>query len=138
MAKQRDRKPAVRDRRMRLILILLVSCGVGVMSGMFGVGGGVILVPLLVLLFAFDQHTAQGTSLMALVPPTGLLAFINYARVGEVNWLVGSLVMPGVFLGAVFGSRLAQRLPSKKMTQACAALLLLLGAWETLSAVMGR
>ena len=80
--------------RARLSLILLMAFVVGVAGGLFGVGGGVLLVPLLVIVFGFEQHCAQGTSLVALVPPTGLLAFINYARAGEVNWTGGLLIMP--------------------------------------------
>ena len=81
------------DSRVRLAKILLMACGVGVLSGLFGIGGGVVLVPLLVLLFGFEQHEAQGTSLVALVPPTGLLAFLGYARAGYVDWKVGLLLM---------------------------------------------
>ncbi len=118
----------------RLILILVVATGVGVCAGLFGVGGGVLLVPLLVLLFAFDQHTAQGTSLIALVPPVGLLAFLNYAHAQEVSWKVGLLIMPGVFLGGIVGSRLAQKLSPRRMRRVFAGFLLLLGVWQIASA----
>ncbi len=121
------------DSRARLGWIFLLACGVGVMSGLFGVGGGVILVPLLVLLFQFEQHEAQGTSLVALVPPTGLLAFLNYAHAGHVNWTVGLLLMPGVFFGGMLGSRVAQTLSPGKMRRVFAALLFLLGAWQAAS-----
>ncbi len=121
------------DSRARLALILLVACGVGVMAGLFGIGGGVLLVPLLVLLFGFEQHRAQGTSLMALVPPTGLLAFINYAHAGQVNWKVGLLLMPGVFLGGLAGSRLAQKLTARRMRRLFAGFLFVLGAWQAIS-----
>jgi uncharacterized membrane protein YfcA len=114
----------------RLAWIFLVACGVGVLGGLFGVGGGMILVPLLVLLFGFGQHRAQGTSLIALVPPTGLLAFLNYARAGQVNWRVGLLLMPGVFLGGVAGARLAVRLSPRRMRIAFTALLFLVGIME--------
>jgi hypothetical protein len=112
---------------VRLLLILILATGVGVCSGLFGVGGGVLLVPLIVLLFAFDQHVAQGTSLVALVLPVGLLAFLNYANAHEVNWKVGLLIMPGVFLGGLAGGRLAQKLSPRRMRRVFAALLLLLG-----------
>lgn len=121
------------DSRARLALILLVACGVGVMAGLFGIGGGVLLVPLLVLLFGFEQHRAQGTSLMALVLPTGLLAFINYAHASQVSWKVGLLLMPGVFLGGLAGSRLAQKLTPRRMRRLFAAFLFALGAWQAIS-----
>ncbi|HEV8383882.1 MAG TPA: sulfite exporter TauE/SafE family protein [Candidatus Acidoferrales bacterium] len=118
---------------LRLVEIFLVASAVGVMGGMFGVGGGVMLVPLLVLLFHFDQHTAQGTSLVALVPPTGLLAFLNYWHAGDVRFHVGFLLMPGVFLGALAGSKLALRLSPRRMRRVFAVLLFLLGAWQVIS-----
>ena len=102
------------------VIDLLMACCVGVASGLFGIGGGVLLVPLLVLVFGFEQHRAQGTSLVALVPPTGLLAFLNYARAGEVNWTVGLLIMPGVFFGAMAGTRLAQKLSAHGLRRAVA------------------
>lgn len=122
------------ERRYRLLWILATATGVGVMGGMFGVGGGVLLVPLLGLLFHFDQHTAQGTSLVALVPPTGLLALLNYWQQGQVDVRVGLLLMPGVFLGGMLGSKLALRLSPRGMRQVFAALLFVLGAWQALSA----
>lgn len=122
------------DTRARLVAILLVACGVGVMGGMFGLGGGILLVPLLVLLFSFDQHKAQGTSLIALVPPTGLLGFLNYAHVHEVAWTFGLLLMPGVFFGGFLGSRLAQKLSPDRMRLAFAALLFILGAAQAVAA----
>jgi uncharacterized membrane protein YfcA len=121
------------DSRARLAKILLMACGVGVLSGLFGIGGGVVLVPLLVLLFDFEQHEAQGTSLVALVPPAGLLAFLNYAQVGAVNWTVGLLLLPGVFLGGILGSQLAQRLTPLRMRRVFAVFLFALGAWQALT-----
>jgi uncharacterized protein len=128
----------VRNRQLQLSLILVVACGVGVCSGLFGVGGGVLLVPLLVLLFAYDQHTAQGTSLIALVPPVGLLAFMNYSRAHEVSWTVGLLIMPGVFIGGLLGSRLAQKLSPRRMRRVFALFLAVLGVWQIVSAWVMR
>jgi len=115
---------------VRLLWILLVACLVGVASGLFGIGGGALLVPLLVLGFGFEQHRAQGTSLVALVPPTGLLAFLNYAHAGEVDWTVGLLIMPGVFFGAMAGTRLAQKLSPDGLRRAVAVLIFVIGLWE--------
>ena len=91
------------------IAVFATACVVGVASGLFGVGGGVLLVPLLVLLHHYGQHRAQGTSLIALVPPTGLLAFITYYRAHQVDVRTGLLIIP------VF-----------------ACILFVLGAWEFL------
>src|SRR5580692_3923329 len=103
------------------------ACLCGVASGLFGIGGGTLLVPFLALFFAFGQHRAQGTSLIALVPPTGALAFFAYARAGDVSWRVGLLLIPGVFVGGILGGVLAKSLPPRRMRQVFAALLFLLG-----------
>src|SRR5713101_379159 len=128
------RRRQVIDSRRRLIGTLLIGGVVGVCSGLFGITGGALLVPMLVLLLGFEQHRAQGTSLVALVPPTGLLAFLNYAQAGEVDWTVGLLIMPGVFLGAMAGSRLAQHLSSSRLRRVVAVVVFAIGAWETASA----
>jgi uncharacterized protein len=117
----------------RLFLILLMASCVGVAGGLFGIGGGALLVPLLVLVFGFEQHRAQGTSLVALVPPTGLLAFLNYAHAGEVDWTVGLLIMPGVFVGAMAGTRLAQKLSTEGLRRAVAVVVFAIGLWEVSS-----
>ncbi len=122
------------SRGAQLAGVFATACGVGALAGLFGVGGGVLLVPLLVLLLGFDQHSAQGTSLVALVPPTGALAFLQYYNAGQVNVLFGILLMPGMFLGGLAGSRIAQMLQPKTMRRVFAGLVFLLGAWQTLSA----
>ncbi len=121
------------SRRARLWGVFALASGVGVLAGLFGVGGGALLVPLLVLLLAFDQHQAQGTSLFALVPPTGLLAFLNYSKAGQVNWVVGLLLVPGVFFGGLLGGRLAQKLSPSRMRRVFAVVLFVFGAWQALS-----
>jgi uncharacterized protein len=122
------------NQRARPWLIFLMATVVGVVGGLFGSGGGTLLVPALVLLFGFEQHRAQGTSLVALVPPTGLLAFLNYAKAGEVNWTAGLLIMPGVFFGAMAGTRLAEHLPPHRLRRVVAVLVFAMGAWEAASA----
>ena len=114
--------------------IFLAACICGVASGMFGIGGGVLLVPLHVLLFSFTQHRAQGTSLVALIPPTGLLALIAYARQDFVSWRTGLLLIPGVFVGGIGGGMLAKKLKPRRMRQVFAGILFALGAWQAFSA----
>ncbi len=119
---------------MRDAGIFAVACICGVASGMFGIGGGVLLIPLLGLLFAFSQHRAQGTSLIALIPPTGLLAFLAYNRAGYVSWRTGLLLVPGLFLGGIAGGALARRIDPRRMRQVFAGVMFVLGAWQALSA----
>jgi uncharacterized membrane protein YfcA len=119
---------------LRLVGIFLAASVVGMAAGMFGVGGGVLLVPLLCLLFDFSQHRAQGTTLVALVPPTGLLAFLTYWKVGMVSWKIGLLLIPGIFLGGIVGSKLAERLRPQRMRQVFAVGLFALGLWQVIFA----
>jgi uncharacterized membrane protein YfcA len=114
--------------------IFVAACVCGVASGLFGIGGGTLLVPFLALFFAFGQHRAQGTSLIALIPPTGLLAFFAYAKAGYVSWKVGLLLIPGVFVGGILGGWLAKRLPPRRMRQVFAGLMFALGLWQAAGA----
>ena len=115
-------------------VILGVACFCVVASVIFGIGGGVLLVPLLGLLFAFSQHRAQGTSLVALIPPTGVLALIAYARQDFVSWRTGLLLIPGVFLGGIAGGILAKKLQPRRMRQVFAGILFVVGGWQALAA----
>ena len=117
----------------RQLAILVVAAGCGIAAGLFGAGGGVLLVPALGLFFDFDQLHAQGTSLIALVPPTGALAVLSYWHAGNISWRVGLLLMPGIFLGGIAGSRLADVLHPRRMRQIFAAVILVLGAWQAYS-----
>jgi uncharacterized membrane protein YfcA len=136
--RKKDLASAEPEGWTRLAQVFVLACGVGVLSGLFGVGGGILLVPLLVVVLGFEQHVAQGTSLVALVPPTGLLAFLNYQRAGEVDWKVGLLIMPGIFLGGLIGSRLALRFAPREMRRIFAVLLLPICAWQLFSALLHR
>jgi uncharacterized protein len=114
--------------------IFAIACVCGIASGMFGIGGGVLLVPLLGLLFGFSQHRAQGTSLVALIPPTGVLALMAYAKEGFVSWRTGLLLIPGVLLGGIAGGVLAKKINPRRMRQVFAGILVLLGVWQALEA----
>lgn len=106
--------------------------GGGVLSGLFGVGGGIVMVPLLGLFLGLDQHRAQGTTLAAMLLPTGLPAVLEYRRRGiQVHLpLVGTLVLG--FLGGVTGGALvANSIPSPILRWGYAAFLLLLAAFSS-------
>ncbi len=126
------------NRRMLMDAgVLFAGFTAGIASGLFGIGGGVILVPLLGLLLGFSQHRAQGTSLVALIPPTGLLAVIAYAKSGYVSWKIGLLLIPGLFLGGIAGGSLAKMIPAARMRRIFAALIFMLGIWQMFSAFRG-
>jgi uncharacterized membrane protein YfcA len=128
------RNQLVADGPLHDASIFMAASVCGVASGLFGIGGGVLLVPFLALFFAFGQHRAQGTSLIALIPPTGVLAFLAYAKAGYVSWKTGLLLIPGVFVGGILGGRLAKRLSPRRMRQVFAGLMLVLGVWQAAAA----
>jgi uncharacterized membrane protein YfcA len=82
----------------------------GFLSGLIGIGGGVVIVPALVFLFKFSQHEAQGTTLGLLVPPIGILAAWTYYQQGYVNVKVAVLICLGFFLGGLIGAKIATNL----------------------------
>lgn len=94
-----------------IIFFMLIGIVAGVLSGMFGIGGGVIIVPALMFLCGFSQLKAQGTSLAVLLLPVGIFAFIEYYKKGQVNVQAGVLIVIFLVIGSVFGSKLAQNLP---------------------------
>ncbi|RLK52864.1 sulfite exporter TauE/SafE family protein [Microbacterium telephonicum] len=101
---------AERPRSARFILSCVgIGLAAGLLSGLFGVGGGTVIVPLLVLLLAFDQRLAAGTSLAAIVP-TATVGVISYAVHGSVDWLAAILLAVGAVGGAQIGTWLLARL----------------------------
>lgn len=87
---------------MKEILVLLsVGFGAGLLSGFLGIGGGIIVVPLLVIILGYSQHAAQGTSLAFLLMPIGILAVMNYYKAGNVN-IKAALIMAITFLVGSF------------------------------------
>jgi uncharacterized membrane protein YfcA len=93
-------------------LYLLLGLVAGVLSGLIGIGGGVIIVPALIFLFGLSQHQAQGTTLAMLVPPIGILAAWTYYKQGFVNLEVAAIVALGFFVGSFFGAKMAINLPN--------------------------
>ncbi|MER3480102.1 MAG: permease [Meiothermus sp.] len=109
---------------MELFLSALIGLFAGLLSGLVGIGGGVIVVPALILLLGLDQRTATGSSLAALLLPVGILGVLAYAREGAVRWPVAALVATGLLLGTYFGARLAWRIPEEALRVGLALLLI--------------
>lgn len=100
---------------MMILAIVLIGLGVGVLVGLLGIGGGAVLVPAMVYLLRMDQHMAQGTSLLILLPPLGLGALIAYWKRGQVDLVAGIMCALGMLLGGYFGSRIAIPLSSRSL-----------------------
>ncbi|MFO0885446.1 MAG: TSUP family transporter [Pirellulales bacterium] len=88
---------------MQWLLLLVFGVVVGILSGLLGIGGGVVLVPGLILLFGFSQAEAQGTSLAVLIPPIGIFAALVYYQHGYVRLPVVSLIAVGFNVWGTFG-----------------------------------
>jgi uncharacterized membrane protein YfcA len=95
---------------LRIVLLIVVGAIGGFLSGAFGVGGGIIMVPLLIWLIGLDQRHAAATSLVAIVP-TAISGTITYALTGHVDLLAGVLIASGGIAGSLVGARLLRRLP---------------------------
>jgi uncharacterized membrane protein YfcA len=97
------------------LIVLLLGLAVGVLVGLLGIGGGVVLVPALVYLFHMDQHLAQGTSLLILLPPVGLGALREYWKQGQVDLRAGTLCALGMLVGGYLGGLIAVPLASRHL-----------------------
>jgi hypothetical protein len=95
--------------------ILILGLGVGVLVGLMGVGGGIVLVPALVYLLGFEQHLAQGTSLLLQLPPIGIGALVFYWKSQRVDLRAGLLCAVGFLLGGYFGSGIALGIPREDL-----------------------
>jgi uncharacterized protein len=97
------------------LIVLLLGLVVGVLVGLLGIGGGVVLVPALVYLFHMDQHMAQGTSLLILLPPVGLGALREYWKRGQVDLRAGILCALGMLAGGYLGGLIAVPMASRNL-----------------------
>ena len=118
---------------MNWMLVAGLGLAGGVVSGLFGIGGAVIIVPALVLLGKLPQHTASGTSLAALLLPVGLLGTLEYYKRGQVNIPYAAILAAGLFVGALVGAKLAGSLSDVVLRRAFGAFLLLVSARLILS-----
>lgn len=91
---------------------LFLGLVAGVMSGLIGIGGGIVIVPVLVFLFGFSQHQAQGTTLAMMVPPIGILAAWTYFKQGYVDLGVAAVLCVGFVFGGWLGAKMATNLPN--------------------------
>ena len=108
-------------------MILLIGLVVGMVSGVVGIGGGILFIPALVYLLGMDQYKAQGTSLGALLAPVGLLAFLEYYRRGHADLRVALLLAAGFFVGGYFGAVGAQHVSELWLRRSLAVTLIAVG-----------
>jgi uncharacterized membrane protein YfcA len=116
-----------------LNLFVAIGCGAiaGVCSGLFGIGGGVIIVPMLIFFVGYSQRAATGTSLVALLLPVGILGVWEYYRSGAISSehiKFGLLISIGMFFGALLGAKISLSLDSKTLARAFAVFLVVIAA----------
>lgn len=111
------------------LVFVMIGLVAGVVSGMFGVGGGLIIVPALVLLAGFTQHRATGTSLMVLLPPVGIAAVLEYYRHGNVNLRAGIIIAVALILGAWAGAFLANKISGPHLRLSFGVFMCIMGAY---------
>lgn len=93
-----------------IIILVIIGIAAGIFSGLIGVGGGLIMIPLFVLFIGLNQHEAQGLSLAVMLPPVTLLAALNYHQAGAINWKMALIVSSFFIIGGYFGSKFALKI----------------------------
>jgi uncharacterized membrane protein YfcA len=115
-----------------LLLLMLSGVLAGVFSGLIGIGGGIIMVPMLLLL-GLTHHQAQGTSLATLMVPVTFLAVMNYHKEGHVQWHFAIVIAVCFFIGGFLGSKIAVNLDQKMIKKIFAVVLIVVAGkllWE--------
>jgi uncharacterized protein len=107
------------------ILYIIIGLGAGMLSGLFGIGGGVVIVPALLFFAGMTPLMATGTSLGALLLPVGALGAWTYYQTGNLDIRISALLAFGLFFGAFFGAKLAQHLTALQLKRAFAIFLVL-------------
>lgn len=110
-----------------ILLLLTVGFAAGVLSGLVGIGGGIIIVPVLVYFLHFSQQQAQGTTLFMFLLPIGVLGVINYYKAGFVDFKTAAIIASTFVVGSYFGSKFAIALDQKTVKQIFGVIIVLLG-----------
>lgn len=110
-----------------ILILLVVGLAAGFLSGMVGVGGGIIIVPALVYFLGFTQHSAQGTTLFMFLFPIGILGVMNYYKAGHVDWKAALFICTTFIAGSYFGSKLAVNIDQVTVKRIFGALIVVMG-----------
>ena len=110
---------------LTVIVLIIIGLLAGMLSGLVGVGGGILMIPLLVIFLGFTQHQAQGTALFAMLPPIGILAAMNYYKEGFVKWEYAAVIALTFVVGGYFGSKLSISLPDQTVRRVFGVVMLI-------------
>lgn len=119
---------------MQPLFFILIGLGAGALSGLFGIGGGVLIVPALMYGLGFSQKTATGTSLAILLPPIGIAAVMQYYRSGHVDFRASLLIAASMLLSSWLSAKFALQLEPKVLKLLFGLFLILLGGYLLLDA----
>jgi uncharacterized membrane protein YfcA len=117
------------------LIFIVIGLVAGVVSGMFGVGGGLIIVPALVLFAGFTQHRATGTSLAVLLPPIGIAAMFEYYRHGNVSLRAALIIAAALLLGAWVGAFYANKISGPHLRLSFGIFMSIMGVYMIYGAV---
>jgi hypothetical protein len=107
------------------IILIVIGLLAGILSGLVGVGGGILMIPLLIIFLGLTQHEAQGTALFAMLPPIGILAAMNYYKAGFVKWEYAAVIALTFVVGGYFGSKLSISLPEQTVRRVFGVIMLI-------------
>jgi uncharacterized membrane protein YfcA len=108
------------------VVYIVLGVGAGILSGIFGIGGGTVLIPALIYLYGLTQHQAQGTTLAVMVPPIGLLAALRYYYSGNVRLDMVGYICAGFLIGGLLGAHLIQNVPDPLLKKGFGIFLMLI------------
>ncbi|WP_024873306.1 sulfite exporter TauE/SafE family protein [Tolumonas lignilytica] len=120
---------------MMIFGFILIGLSAGLLSGLFGIGGGVLIVPALIYILGFSQKLATGTSLAILLPPVGIAAVLEYYRHGEVDFKAALTIAVMVLIGSWLGARVAVQLDEKILKTVFGIFLIVLGIYIVMDAM---
>ncbi|MDV7188198.1 sulfite exporter TauE/SafE family protein [Lutibacter sp. TH_r2] len=108
-----------------VIILIIIGLLAGVLSGLVGVGGGILMVPMFVFFLGLTQHNAQGMSLAVMLPPVTFFAVYNYHQSGEINWKMALIVSLLFFIGGFIGSKIALQIDQRMLKKVFGVFMLL-------------
>jgi uncharacterized membrane protein YfcA len=109
-----------------IISLIIIGLIAGLLSGVMGVGGGVVMIPLMIFFLGFSQHEAQGTSLAVLAVPVTMLAAYTYYQEGHVNWRYAAVIAVFFVVGGYFGSKIAINVDQRMLKKIFAIILIVI------------
>lgn len=109
-----------------VVILIIIGLFAGSFSGLVGIGGGVIIIPMLIFFLGLTQHEAQGTSLAIMLPPIGFMAAFQYYKAGHVNLMYALIIAIAFFIGGYFGAKYAVKMPQDVLKKIFGVFLLLI------------